>query len=196
MDTKEKCFINKTANYQLNQWDPGDRILREDFNADNERIDSAIAAARGASPYLTLLEVTTETAAQQVDVDVSEIDFTQYHKVELFVNCPGLSKGYTLRVNGLNSGYRSNQLSGAGSGTGKDASILAACTRYAYGVVLFYPPTAEGKVGCAYMYAAEDSYCGYQTLAPCTWSELVSFNVIGSSQLAAGTQIKICGVRK
>lgn len=188
--------MRKTANYELNQWDPGDRILREEFNADNAKIDNAIEAAREASPYTTLLEVLTETAAQQVDVDVSGIDFTQYHKVELFVDCPGLNKGYTLRVNGLDSGYRSNQLSGSGGGTGRDAGALASCVQYAYGVVLFYPPMAAGKVGCAYMYSTEDGYCGYQTLAPCTWAKLASFNIVCSDQLAAGTRIKLCGVRK
>jgi hypothetical protein len=35
--------MKKTTNYQLNQWDETDRILREDFNADNAKIDAAIA---------------------------------------------------------------------------------------------------------------------------------------------------------
>ena len=34
----------KTANYQLNQWVKSDRILMEEFNADNLKIDDAIAA--------------------------------------------------------------------------------------------------------------------------------------------------------
>ena len=36
--------MNYTANYQLNQWEETDRILRTDFNADNAKIDAAIAA--------------------------------------------------------------------------------------------------------------------------------------------------------
>lgn len=35
--------MNKTANYQLNQWVKSDRVLMDDFNADNEKIDAAIA---------------------------------------------------------------------------------------------------------------------------------------------------------
>ena len=31
----------KTANYQLNQWVKSDRILMEEFNADNLKIDDA-----------------------------------------------------------------------------------------------------------------------------------------------------------
>lgn len=36
--------MEKTENYRLNQWDAQDAILREDFNADNAKIDAALAA--------------------------------------------------------------------------------------------------------------------------------------------------------
>ena len=35
--------MNQTSNYQLNQWDPEDRILRTDFNEDNAKLDAALA---------------------------------------------------------------------------------------------------------------------------------------------------------
>ena len=35
--------MNQTARYKLNQWDPTDRILREDFNADNAKLEAALA---------------------------------------------------------------------------------------------------------------------------------------------------------
>ena len=35
--------MTKTTNYQLNQWAKTDRILMEDFNADNAKIDAAMA---------------------------------------------------------------------------------------------------------------------------------------------------------
>ena len=34
--------MTKTTNYQLNQWDPTDRVLRTDFNSDNQKIDAAL----------------------------------------------------------------------------------------------------------------------------------------------------------
>ena len=34
---------NKTANYQLNQWVGSDPVLMADFNADNQKIDAALA---------------------------------------------------------------------------------------------------------------------------------------------------------
>ena len=36
--------MNKTTNYQLNQWERADRVKMEDFNADNVKIDRAIKA--------------------------------------------------------------------------------------------------------------------------------------------------------
>lgn len=35
--------MKKTDNYQLSQWDPTDRILRQDFNADNLNVEKALA---------------------------------------------------------------------------------------------------------------------------------------------------------
>ena len=34
--------INKTANFQLTQWEKTDRIMMEDFNRDNAAIDAAL----------------------------------------------------------------------------------------------------------------------------------------------------------
>ena len=34
---------NQTTNYQLNQWEATDQVLRTDFNADNAKVDAALA---------------------------------------------------------------------------------------------------------------------------------------------------------
>ena len=39
--------MTKTTNYQLNQWAKSDRIMMDDFNADNQKIDAALAAKCG-----------------------------------------------------------------------------------------------------------------------------------------------------
>ena len=36
--------MNTTTNYQLSQWEGADRILMEDFNSDNQKIDAALKA--------------------------------------------------------------------------------------------------------------------------------------------------------
>ena len=36
--------MTKTTNYQLNQWAKSDRVMMDDFNADNAKIDAALGA--------------------------------------------------------------------------------------------------------------------------------------------------------
>ena len=43
---------NHTPNYALNQWERDDRVLMEDFNADNAKIDAALAAQAEAHAAL------------------------------------------------------------------------------------------------------------------------------------------------
>ena len=48
--------MNKTANFQLTQWEKTDRIMMEDFNRDNEKIDTALkASADGVAALQTAL---------------------------------------------------------------------------------------------------------------------------------------------
>lgn len=41
-------IMNQTENYQLSLWDPEDRIQRTDFNADNAKIEAALAGHAAA----------------------------------------------------------------------------------------------------------------------------------------------------
>ena len=43
--------MKQTENYQLNQWEKTDRILMEDFNEDNRKIDEALAEEKGLVCY-------------------------------------------------------------------------------------------------------------------------------------------------
>ena len=47
--------MKQTDQYKLNQWDPTDRILREDFNADNLKLDAALAGKIGKMKVLWTL---------------------------------------------------------------------------------------------------------------------------------------------
>ena len=40
--------MNKTQNYNLNQWEKSDKVLMDDFNADNAKIDAALKGEAGA----------------------------------------------------------------------------------------------------------------------------------------------------
>jgi len=61
--------MNQTSNYQLNQWGAADRILREDFNRDNAKIDAALAGMAAAQ---------SELAAQIANCGNCSISITSY----------------------------------------------------------------------------------------------------------------------
>ena len=71
--------MNKTPNYSLNQWDPTDRILMEDFNADNAQIEAALDGKLGRSRLIR--QVTVEKNAQSVYVDLSDVDWNDWEYV-------------------------------------------------------------------------------------------------------------------
>lgn len=57
---------NQTTNYQLNQWESTDQVLRTDFNADNAKLDVALAdLAEGLEAETTAR--TAAVAAEQAE---------------------------------------------------------------------------------------------------------------------------------
>ena len=112
--------MQQTSQFHLNQWELTDRIRMEDFNGDNQKLETALAslaaadaaeqqartaqdaairreaaAAAEAVPLVKLLEVPVTQEAAQVDVDVSQIDFTQYTEVWIV---PILSQPITISI--------------------------------------------------------------------------------------------------
>ena len=186
-----------TNNYNLNQWKPSDRILMTDFNGDNVKIDAALNKMSESIPYQKILTVTTQAAAQQIDVTVSQIDFTRYHKIELFVDCPALASNFFVRVNGDGgSTYSYQGITGDGGGSVQYANFLATFKEYSYGVLLFYAPVQTGRVGCLTACSNANSYSGRQTLAAATWGALSTFNFVSTQAFPIGTKIAIFGVKK
>ena len=90
--------MTKTTNYQLNQWAKPDRVMMDDFNADNAKIDAALKAnadaiaaettARVAGDALVkLVDLTLQEETQKWDIDLSGIDLSEYQKL---IVCPHL----------------------------------------------------------------------------------------------------------
>jgi len=59
---------NYTSNYKLCQWQASDKVLRTEFNADNAKIDAALAAKASASA-LNSLKTTVNGKASQSALD-------------------------------------------------------------------------------------------------------------------------------
>ena len=113
--------MNKTANYQLNQWQKSDRILMEDFNSDNRKIDTALKELKDAQTVVKLLDMTTTEARSELTLDLSSVDLTRYHKLDIWL-MPNLSgsggRTAQLYANGTDllcsasAGYSAASLSG------------------------------------------------------------------------------------
>ena len=82
---------NYTTNYQLNQWEPTDQVLRTDFNADNAKLDAALAgladevAGKAEQTDLSALQAVVSGKADQSTV--SDLTSTR--------NCRVYYKTYT-----------------------------------------------------------------------------------------------------
>ena len=75
------------------------------MNADNKKIDSAF----GEIALVKLMDVTTTANTQQVDLDVSAIDFTKYESVKVIV---------TMQVTPLATAlYIYSKINGGGTNT-------------------------------------------------------------------------------
>ena len=72
---------NQTTNYQLNQWEPTDQVLRTDFNADNAKIDIALANSLQKCEYIKSLTLTTDS---QATLDLSDINWNEWSVLGFF----------------------------------------------------------------------------------------------------------------
>ncbi len=97
--------MKTTPNYKLNQWERHDRVLMDDFNADNAKLDAAIknvssgvTATEGKISWLKLLDMTVKTTTDRVDVDVSKLNLTNYHMATLILTWSPNSKNDLVRL--------------------------------------------------------------------------------------------------
>lgn len=205
--------MKQTENYQLNQWELTDRIRMEDFNGDNSKLDAALnsqaealaaetAARAGGDLYVKLLEVTTNAAATQVDLDVSGIDFTAYQSVELHAEFPDQNWSLKLgiQVNDVTDNvYTLYPISGGGSGYSLSNHLAAIGTHFP-GMVRFLCGPAERNVTCLSIGAAESNYWGSMGVVGCKWSELTKLTLLavntGSNSIDAGARFWMTGLKK
>jgi hypothetical protein len=81
---------SQTPNYNLNQWSKDDRVLMEDFNADNAKIDAAIKAVDGRvdalsrrSRFTKLWELTLTASSTEITIPLTGVSWSRWDKVHL-----------------------------------------------------------------------------------------------------------------
>ena len=206
---KRGDFLNQTNNYQLCQWDGEDRILRTDFNADNAKIDAAIAdnaaaiaaeaEARTAGDFrVKLLDMTTAESQSEIRVNLSGLDLSPYCWVELLVECPPSVQSFDLRFDGVTSytGWQAGDssaltnLSYAGQGVRDNDGGGMLCCRL------------RSRPGSSYTHCVTEALGtpNYRLLHTTDGKNLNSIGYFtlygGSNPLPAGSRVRMYGVRQ
>ena len=72
--------MTKTTNYQLNQWAKSDRVMMDDFNADNAKIDAALKANADAIAAETTARIAGDMLVKLKEItvtsEIAQIDMT------------------------------------------------------------------------------------------------------------------------
>ena len=99
---------NKSEHLQLHLWEPGDSVLRTEFNdnwqkldGETARLDAAVAAAEESMPLVKLAEFQLTQAAQSFVIDLTGKDLGRFRALELVIDnaCASQSSGISCRVN-------------------------------------------------------------------------------------------------
>lgn len=195
----------QTEHIGLHQWESTDSFLREDFNEDNRRIDAAVGAVEEALSRVKLSQIVTQQDAQQVDVDLTGIDFSCYWEVELRLE-GSLSKqgGVNIRLNGAADSNAYEYISS--SGNSYQQSYLGtlylgypgAEGRYNGGKAVLYCGPNYVSALCENYGSTNSSYRAYATsYSGVTFENLSVLNLIaGSGTIDKGAVITIYGVKR
>ena len=144
--------MTKTTNYQLNQWTKSDRIMMDDFNADNQQIDAALAALGGAIAAAPKIAVGSYTGSGSCGTSSPRtLTFAFQPKLVIIVenSCDYLKAGTAL-ISGQSLS------AGIGGGTNSGA-CLGLTVSWSGNSVTWYGPSAEKQLdveNCEYFYCA------------------------------------------
>lgn len=181
--------MRETTHYHLNQWNGEDRIHHDDFNRDNQRIDQAIYHH---TPYTKIGSITTSHSARQVDLDVTDINWSAYKHVYLDIMPTGDHGTIYVRCNDVGSNYHfeAGNLNGGQGGVGEFNNNFAR--------VLFFGCDTCPQVNVITLKDSGLSYGTVNSSYDVTYANLSSVNFCCEEKedtIDAGTRISIWGVK-
>lgn len=186
--------MNYTQTYALNQWEAEDRILREDFNADNAKLEVALGKKLQVYPIRT---VTTAEKSGSVEVDISDLNLDEWEfLVAELVPSSGngmgtwWAKGTGLSINDMYYTGLGDLSSNAGLGPVPD---FTSNKLHTYMVLMPHKNKAQTMktltFGPSMSYGRSSNY---------TFEPITSLVIAGTSEdyyLNAGTKIYLWGVK-
>ena len=205
---------NKTPRLGLSQWVLSDPFRMEDFNQDNARLD--------ALAFEKIGEVVTTQDCQQVDLDVSQVEWSRYLAVgllwQLVIKDNDTAAYSSIRVNNVADKYRYTSVDIGGAGGVNQTTLFSrqyrisdTYLRMPYYLTLLFPGVDRGT-----FYTKELSlstanahwFGGLTTTAnggfPMPLPDIKTLNFFAMKQtdpvsyqtLRAGSKFYLCGVTR
>ena len=175
---------NQTTNYQLNQWEPADQVLRTDFNADNAKLDTALLAldASKLGHFQIIRSAALEENYYRINLDLTGINWSEWALA-------GFTFGRNNPLNNLvDSLYLFCELS-TESGTHRYIQI------HPYNVlVVFFPRHNEDNLVSG-VYVSEESGVAFGDYS---FQELTKLSVCYSTSMytfASGADLTLWGIK-
>ena len=188
--------MNYTENYHLNQWDATDRVLRMDFNSDNQKIDAALAAV----PPVKLLDLVTESPQKQVDISLTEFSPEPYAALKLYI-CAKVSN-LQVRINNRTSYYGASNFGGA-EGQINVLATSAGASRPAWMhgelTLLFSPAEENNWLITAFLLSGNASEVDGSRGTCVLTGALQTLNLLSgdvANPIPAGSRFRLYGIRK
>lgn len=169
--------MKQTQTYQLSQWEPADRILMEDFNADNTKIEAAILSRLG--PIEVIQTQTPAAAVQSMTLDLTGFDWSIWTMIALkfqgsYTASTSSNPAAVLRLDGP---------------VGKSLSFTQTPAGSAL-LVLFPGRDPERLVCCV---GFPDGKLAMNTFA---YQDLTGFSLaFANARISAGSVLTLCGIR-
>ncbi len=176
---------NHTNNYHLNQWEPEDKVLREEFNKDNLKIDRALEGKLGRIQLIG--QAKAAAGSNMITVDTSQINWSSWEIVVLSMNSriPNLTSPIDIICQ---------------PNDGKISFTSSTTNPYFYAspsgiFLLILIPRHSGENQLCAIGVGKDTGISY---GDCTFQELTSMCIrIGSNSLyyPEGTPVSIWGIQ-
>ena len=164
-------MLNYTENYQLPQWVESDRVLMDDFNSLNSKLDETLLDLEQRKSEFNLLKQET-LSRQQTNwtVSFSGIDCSAWHFLLLDIVLVGSGSFYLRPNNSADCNY----VGAWGSSTGGGLAQIS--TNICYNILLFPMQTRERII-------ASTSITPGITFGQCNSSGQISYQNLTSMQL-------------
>ena len=100
----------QTEHYSLNQWQPEDKVLREEFNQDNAKIETTIADVEEHCKLIKVTELVLAESGSQANLSLSTVDMNQFSMLKVIINSKTSAEGMKMRFNNMTTNiyYSSN----------------------------------------------------------------------------------------